>query len=166
MGAPHVPVSVGLALPFEYEHVQRYLQTVDDALRLRKSAERRDVYILERRCRRRPAVNTGMRDVSDMHIQARDGYIHVASVHPNFLNKPWNLVRALTEEGADLFATGAHQLADEEEYEDRWQRETRQRRRKGLFRDIAKEGFDILSRLGNRDGTERTRISNPGLGRP
>lgn len=162
MATPHVPVSADLALPAEYAHVQGYLDRVDPDLRLRKSAERPQVYILERRCRRRPAANTGMRDKSDMHVQARDGYIHVASVHPNFLNKPWNMVRALLEEGVDLFATSAQQVEDEEQYEKAWQKETRRRRRLGLYRDIARDAFPILDRHGNRDGTERMRVSAPG----
>lgn len=162
MASPHVPVPVELALPSRYAHVQGYLDRHDPDLRLRKSAERPHLYVLERRCRRRPAVNLGMRDRSDMHVQARDGYIHVATVHPAFLEKPWNIIRALTEEGADLFAKGAHEVADEEAYEARWQKETRRRRRLGLFRDIAREAFDTLNRIGNSDGTERTRVSSPG----
>lgn len=158
MAGPHVPLPEGLALEPEFAHVPGYLAQVDPELRLRKSAERPGIYILERRCRRRPATNTGMRDRSDMHVQARDGYIHVASVHPNWLNKPWNIVRALRDEGADLFARGAHAIADEEQYEAEWARQTRRRRRLGLYRDIAADGYDTLARMGNRDGTERTRV--------
>lgn len=163
MASPHVALSSALRLPPSYAHVQGYLDGVDPDLRLRRSAERPHLYVLERRCRRRPAVNTGMRDSSDIHVQARDGYIHVATVHPNWLNKPWNIVRALTEEGTDLWAKGgAGRVASEMEYEEAWLKETRRRRRLGLFRDIAADGFHVLNRLGNRDGTERTRISNAG----
>jgi hypothetical protein len=158
MGAPHVPLSRDLRLDAADRHVQGYLDQVDPLLRLRKSAERPGLYILERRCRRRPAANTGMRDRSDMHVQARDGYIHVATVHPSFLTKPWNIVRTLVTEGADLFVTSASKIADEEAYEAAWAKETRRRRRLGLYRDIAKDAFDTLNRLGNRDGTDRTRI--------
>lgn len=163
MASPHVPVARALRLPAAYAHVAGYLAQHDPDLRLRKSAERPHLYVLERRCRRRPATNTGMRDRSDMHVQARDGYIHVSTVHPSFLDKPWNIVRALQEEGADLFASGgALKVADELKYEEDWARETRRRRRRGLYRDMAREAFDVQDRIGNRDGTERVRIAAPG----
>lgn len=161
MSSPHVPVSWHLRLPPQFEDVPGYLRLIDPDLRMRRSAERPDIFILERRCRRAPAVNVGMRDMSDMHVQARDGYIHVASVHPNWLTKPWNILRTLKEEGADLWATGGSQkYASEQEYEEQWQRETRKRRRLGLYRDIAKDGYDTLNRLNM--GGERSRISNAG----
>lgn len=163
MSSAHVPVSPALRLPTSYAHVAGYLARMDPDLRLRRSAERPDVYVLERRCRRRPVVNTGMRDRSDMHVQARDGYVHVATVHPNWLNKPWNIVRALQEEGVDLWARGgADAVSSELEYEEAWAKETRRRRRLGLFRDIAADAYSVLDRLGNGDGTDRTRISNAG----
>jgi len=161
MATPHVPVSPDLALPRAYAHVPGYLALVDADLRIRRSAERPSVFILERRCRRRPAANLAMQDRSDMHVQARDGYIHVATVHANYLNKPWNIVRALKEEGADLFVTSAQQVDDEDQYEKAWAKETRRRRRLGLYRDIARDAFPILDRLGNRDGTDRLRVSAP-----
>jgi len=160
MATPHVPVSPELALPWEYAHVQGYLDRHDPDLRLRRSAERPGLYILERRLRRRPAGNLGMQDLSDMHVQKRDGYIHVATTHPSFLDKPWNIIRALQEEGADLFAKTADEVEDEEQYEKRWHQETRRRRRLGLYRDIASEGYDLLSRINS--GGERPRISAPG----
>ncbi|MGE0590911.1 MAG: hypothetical protein AB7G23_03025 [Vicinamibacterales bacterium] len=163
MSTPHVPVSPALRLPASFAQVPGYLARMDPDLRLRRSAERPDLYVLERRCRRRPVVNTGMRDVSDMHVQARDGYIHVATVHPNWLTKPWNIIRALREEGTDLWARGgAARVADELDYEEQWARETRRRRRLGLFRDIAADAYPVLDRMGNRDGTDRTRINNAG----
>ena len=160
MASPHVPVARDLALPSEYRHVQGYLDQHDPDLRLRRSVERPFYFVLERRCRRRPAVNTGMRDRSDLHVQARDGYIHVSTVHPNFLNKPWNIIRALREEGADMWAESAQKFADEQAYEEAFMKESRRRRRLGLYRDMAKDAFDVLNRTGNRDGSERTRIQN------
>jgi len=158
----HIPVPAHLRLPAEFEDVPGYLALIDPDLRIRRSAEAMNLYVLERRCRRAPAVNTGMRDVSDMHIQARDGYIHVASVHPAWLRKPWNIVRALKQEGVDLWVEGgAQQVANEAEYEERWTKETRRRRRLGLYRDIAVDGFNTLNRL--NIGGERSRINNPGL---
>lgn len=158
----HIPLPPTLRLEPAFRHVQEFLNRHDPGLRLRKSAERAGVYILERRCRRRPATNAGMFDTSDMHVQARDGYIHVASVHWQWLTRPWNIVRALKDEGADLWARGGRRLHDELTYEEDWVKETRHRRRFGLLRDIAVDAFDPLSRMGNKDGTERTRISAPG----
>lgn len=158
----HVPVSVALRLPDSYMLAQSYLAAYDPELRLRRSAERSHLYVIERRVRRRPAVNTGMRDWSDMHVQARDGYIHVATVHPSYLAHPDRIIVALREQGTDLWAEGgAGRVTDELEYEEAWAKETRRRRRLDLFRGLALEHYDILSRMGNRDGTDRTRISVP-----
>jgi hypothetical protein len=135
---------------------------VDPDLRIRRSAEAENVFVLERRCRRAPVVNTSMRDVSDMHVQARDGYIHVASLHPAWLRKPWNIVRALREEGADLWAEGgAQKFIDEIEYEEAWAEETRKRRRGGLYREIAADAHGPMQRM--NIGGSRTRISNSGV---
>lgn len=162
MSSRHVPVPRHLRLEPPYEAVHGYLRLIDPDLRIRKSAERAGLYVLERRCRRAPAVNVGMRDLSDMHVQARDGYIHVATTNAAWLLKPWNMVRALKEEGVDLWAVGGAQTcASELEYEEQWAKVTRRRRRRGLYRDIASEGYDILSRL-NIHG-ERSRISNVGV---
>jgi hypothetical protein len=153
-----------LALPRAYRHVNDYLQAHDPDLRLRASVERPGWYVLERRCRRQSAVNTCMAERTDIHVQARDGYIHVAIVHPEYLNKPWNMVRQLRDEGVDLWAQTADQVADELEYEERLVRESRRRRRQEDGRAMYREIFDILGRLGNPVGrNERTRFSNPGL---
>lgn len=162
MSTPHVPIPAHLRLPPEFEDVPGYLQLVDADLRIRRSAEAYNLFVLERRCRRAPATNTGMRDTSDMHIQARDGYIHVSSVNPAWLTKPWNIVRALKEEGADLWAQGgAAKFCDEQEYEEAWTEETRKRRRLGLYRDIATDAFPIMQRL--NIGGSRMRFNNPGM---
>lgn len=162
MSTPHVPVPAHLRLPPEFEDVIGYLRLVDPDLRIRRSAEAANLFVLERRCRRAPATNTGMRDTSDMHIQARDGYIHVSSVHPNWLTKPWNIVRALKEDGVDLWAQGgATRVANEMEYEERWAEETRKRRRLGLYRDIATDALPAFQRM--NIGGSRLRITNPGV---
>ena len=161
MSTPHVPVPRHLALGARHRWVLDYLVQFDADLRLRKSAERPDLYVLERRLRNRPAANVGMRDQSDMHIQARDGYIHVATVHPSYLERPWRMVQQLKESGADLWDQGgAGRIADECEYEEEWQRITRKRRRLRLFRDIALEGYDILNHINS--GGERSRLAAPG----
>lgn len=155
-------LSSSLALPRRWRHVQDYLAAHDPDLRIRASVERVGWFVLERRCRRRPAANTAMRDASDIHVQARDGFIHVAIVHPEWLNKPWNIVQRLRDDGVDLWAKGHQVVADELEYEERFLRETRKRRRREEGRDYYREMFDVLSRLGNKDGTEQSRFSNPG----
>jgi len=158
----HARVRPHLRLEPEFRHVEAILQTFDPDLRLRKSAERAGFYCLERKCRRRPAVNAGLGDHTDLHVQARDGYVHVSLVHWQWLTRPENIINALKNEGEDLFAKGGHQVADEAEYEEAWTKETRRRRRYGLLRDIAVDAFDPLSRLGNGDGTEVTRFKNVG----
>lgn len=151
-------------LPEEFWHVQAYLHEHDPDLRLRRSAERPDWFVLERRCRRAPAVNTGMRAYTDIHVQARDGYIHISLVHREYLMHPWNIVIGLREEGFDTWAyRDANALVDELEYEEAFVKESRRRRRREEDRDYYREQFDILSRLGNGDGTEVTRFNNPGL---
>lgn len=157
----HVPVPEALRIPAAYESVLSLLRLHDPALRLRRSAEHPHLFVLERRCARASASNAGLRDLSDLHIQRRDGYIHVATTRLIWLTKPWNLIRALKQEGADLWAEGgAQKYAQEEEYEEQWMRESRRRRRMGLYRDIASEGFDLLNRM---PGSDRSRINNPGL---
>jgi hypothetical protein len=134
---------------------------IDPALRVRRSVEWRGYYVIERRCRRAPAVNTGMGDGSDMHVQARDGYIHVATAHANWIRHYPNIMRELKHAGGDLWAAGgSERFANEVEYEEAWAKETRKRRRLGLYRAIAGEGFDILNRMNS--GGERSRISNAG----
>lgn len=158
-----------LALPEELAHVQAYLHEHDPDLRLRRSVERPDWFVLERRCRRAPAINTAMQVRSDMHVQARDGYIHVSLAHPEWLRHPWNIVIHLREQGVDLWAAGgADQVADEIDYEEAWARETRKRRRREDSRAYYREAYDVLSRLGNLTGRDRvrsevTRFNNPGM---
>lgn len=163
----HVPLPPELALPPAYAGAQAFLERHDPMLRLRRSTETSRFYVLERRCRRQTINHLGSRDLSDMHVQARDGYIHVSLVNPQLVLRPWVIVERLKTEGVDLFAQSASQVADDEDYEERWRRETRKRRRMGLYRDIAKESYDILARLG--DGAarlNRTRFNNPGMPAP
>lgn len=159
----HGPLDRRLRVPRRWAGVQRLLSAADPGLRLRRSVERPDLWVLERKVRRAPAINTAMTIRSDMHLQARDGYLHVSTVHPNWFIRPGNIIRALKEEGVDLWEQGgARRVVDEIEYEERWAKETRRRRRRQRFAEIARDHFDLLNRLGNKDGTERTRISVPG----
>lgn len=161
---PHVPLPRLLRLPLRYRHVPDYLAQFDPDLRLRRSVEKPALFVLERRIRNRPWANTGMLNLSDMHVQARDGYIHISTVHPQWLERPWNIIRELREVGADLWDTGgAGRIADEDEYEEQWGRISRKRRRLQMFREMALDSFDTLNRIGNADGTDRTRMSVPAL---
>lgn len=165
----HRPVPTALQIPRRFAFTQRYLAAFDRDLRLRRSAEASEFYVLERRKRRAPVRYLGLRDLTDQHIQARDGYDHVALVHPNWLPKPHLLVRALVSEGWDMWnertgrKTGAQAVADQTESDEEWQRENRRRRRKQMFHAVALDSYDVLNRMGNPDGTERTRITNVGL---
>jgi hypothetical protein len=161
MASPHVPVARALALPWRDRHVEGYLARQDPDLRIRRSAEDPRYYVLERRCRRRPPVHAGRRDESDLHIQARDGYVHVARVHPSYLTRPWRLVRALREMGEDLWVQGAARFATEEDYQVAWARESARRRRREEFRALAREAYDLAQRHG--DGVTRPRVSNAGV---
>lgn len=164
MCSDDVQLDDALRLPEDLAHVQDYLHTYDPDLRLRASVEWPGFFVLERRCRRAPAVNTGMQVLSDMHVQARDGYIHVSLVHVEWCYHPWNIVIALKEQGVDLWAEGgAAHVNDELDYEEAWSRETRRRRRHDDSVAHYREMFDILSRLGNFDKTEVTRFNNVGL---
>lgn len=166
MASPHVPVARALRLPRAFAHVAGYLAIVDADLRIRRSVEKRGMYVIERRCRRRSAIHTGLRDGSDIHVQRRDGYIHVATVHPSYLLRPWNIVRELLTQGEDVWMRGgANRVEDELEYEEGWRRETNKRRRRERFRSAAREMWHLLNRHGNGDGTEVTRFNNPGLPR-
>jgi hypothetical protein len=150
-------------MPTCFAHVEPFLQRHDADLRIRRSLTHPGHFVLERRCRRQPAVNTGMRLRSDHHLQARDGYIHVSTVHSSWLERPWRIVEALKEEGADLWATpgGLQRIEDEEAYERQWAAETRRRKRLQKFRDIFREGREVMRRLGAFG--ERDRISNAGM---
>jgi hypothetical protein len=134
-------------MPPRFRYVNDYLVQFDADLRIRRSAEKPFYFVLERRIRNKPAANLGMRDLSDMHVQARDGYIHISTVHPQWLERPWNIVRELKDEGADLWDQGGYgRVVNEVEYEEQWQRVTRKRRRRQLFREIALDGYDLLER--------------------
>ena len=160
----HTRIPAKLQLPRRFEFAQRYLASYDRDLRLRRSAEAPEFYVLERRKRRAPVHYVGLKDLTDQHIQARDGYDHVCLVHPNWLTKPHLMVRALVTEGWDIWREqGSQAVADQAEDEEAWARENRIRRRKQMFHAVALESYDILDRMGNPDGTERTRINNVGL---
>jgi hypothetical protein len=159
----HVPPPKALRLPKGLELAQRYVSAFDP--RPPAAAQRGKSVRLRPRAALSPSAGGEHRHarLSDVHIQARDGYIHVASVHPNVVRRPWAIVAELMENGRDTWAVGgADKLFDELEYEKALMKESRRRRRLALFTDIAKDHYDLLDRHGNPDGTERTRVSNAG----
>ena len=170
--AGHTRIPKGLELPSRFQFTQRYLTAFDRDLRLRRSAESPHFYVLERRKRRAPVRYVGLRNLTDQHIQARDGYDHVGLVHPNWLPKPDRLVYALVNEGWDIWnqqtatSSGANAVADQMEQEEDWAQENRARRRKQMFHRVALDSFDVLNRMGNPDGTERARMNNVGIPAP
>lgn len=158
----HVDLPEELALPWDLAYVQDYLRVVDPDLRIRVSVERSDLFILERRVRRRPMTNLGMKDGSDFHVQMRDGYVHISTVDPSWLHRPWRMVEVLKDIGMDVWDWGGFQKVDNElRYEEQLQKLTRRQRRMSLFRGIAADAHDVLTRL--NIGGRRTRFNNPGL---
>jgi hypothetical protein len=155
----HVPVERELRVPPCYAHVEGFLQRHDADLRLRRSLTHPTCFVLERRCRRRPAANVGIQPVLDHHVQVRDGYIHVSTVHASWLERPWRIVEALTHEGRDLWAVagGLARLDSEERYEERWAKETKRRKRREMFKEIFREGRATLQRMAG------SRISHAGM---
>lgn len=158
----HVPVDPALRLEPGFRYVEDYLRVADPQLRLRKSSDRPGFYVLERRCRRSKPIHT-TRQMTDRYIQARDGYVHVSTVHRRYLDYPLQIVAALQEDGGDLHRAGGYQRFDDElRRADEEARTRRRQKRHEMFRDIAAESFDIQDRIGGVGGTERMRISNPG----
>lgn len=159
----HVRVDPALALPGCFRYVNDYLWGVDPQLRLRRSVDNPQVYVLERQVQRSRPIQTSQR-MTDRAIQARDGYIHVTTVHPLYLEHPARIVAALRSDHNDLWAEGgAKRWCDEAEAEEAAAKQRRRAARKDNFRAIAAEGFDILDRTGGVGGTERTRMNNPGV---
>lgn len=155
----HVELPRELRLPREFAYVQDYLASVDPDLRLRRSAEFPDRYVLERRTRRRPFTNLGAGDGRDFHVSMRDGYIEISQVDPSWLWRPWRMVEVLKTVGADLWEYGGHErFANELEYEEAAVAFTKRMRARSLFRHIGLESYDILKRL------QGQRFNNPGLG--
>jgi len=165
MASPHVPLPRALRVPALYGYAPGYLELHDPDLRLRKSIDRPGTFVLERRVRRAPAIRIGLPNGSDIHVQARDGYLHVGRVHVSWLLRPWNIIRALKQQGGDLWAEGgAKKFDDADQYEQAWLKENRRRHTRENFRALAREMFDDMDRQGSPEGrTERTRISNVGL---
>lgn len=162
----HVAVEPTYALPTHLRFVEDYLRLRDPWLRLRRSASTPGFFVLERRCRRTRPAHTSRRVMTDTQVQARDGYAHVSTVHPWFLDRPRRIVEKLMEEGHDLHEVPARDLAKQLDEEDRYARITRHQRRLDNFRAKAAESFDVLDRTGNTVGAERYRISNVGLPAP
>jgi hypothetical protein len=163
----HVPLDPVMALPPWYRYVQDYLWRYDPALRMRRSVDHAGQYVLERRVTRSRPIHTDRHDLSDRQIQARDGYVEVSVVHPWYLDRPTRMLAKLLGEGADLWREGgAARVAAQMEATEAQARADRRWTRRQMLRDRAKEGFDLLDRLGGIGGTERMRINNAGLPPP
>lgn len=159
---PHILPPAILALPANYAYVEGILRNYDPALRLRKSIDQPHMYVLERRLSRSVTAGTSRRDGSDLQLQASEGYIHVGLVHPSYLAHPDRILQQL--KASDSWAAGGANAMAAAYEADEWYRDEEQRRkRKEWFRDIAKESFDILDRVGGIGGTERMRFNNPGI---
>jgi hypothetical protein len=162
----HVAVEATYALPSHRRYVEDYLRAVDPALRFRRSATKQGFYVLERRCRRSKPAHTSARTMTDAQIQARDGYVHVATVHPWFLDRPQRIIDKLHEDGADMHKVSAKSLQQELIDDEQDAKNARRRKRLDDFRSRSAATFDVLDRLGNKQGFERTRMNNVGLPAP
>jgi hypothetical protein len=154
----HVPVEAALALPGCYCYVEDYLRGVDALLRLRRSANHRGFFVLERRVRRSRPPETARRDLSDQHVQARDGYVHVTTVHPWYLDRPQRIVDKLREDDGDWHAPGnsAAQWWARQEAQASAEKAQRSEARYREFRDFYRDSLDAVAR------TDGTRIQHPG----
>jgi hypothetical protein len=158
----HVPVEPSLRLDPGFAYVEDYLRVADPLLRLRKSASSPGFFILERRCQRSKPVHTSRRDLNDGQVSARDGYMHVATVHRYFLDRPARIIESLHEQGADLHKPGGYRKLDRDlRQADEDARTERRMKRRQMFEDIAADSHDAQARLGTLDGF-RTRINNAG----
>lgn len=160
----HVPVDRALQVEPGFRYVDDYLHAADPELRLRKSVDHPGFYVLERRCRRTRPIQTTRRDLTDRHIQARDGYVHVSTVHRRYLDYPLQIVAALHEDGVDLHRAGGYARVDADlRRQDDEARQRRREKRRAHFEDIAADAFRIQDRVGGEGGTERVRLNNAGI---
>lgn len=157
----HVPIEPALRLDAGFAYVEDYLRVADPLLRLRKSASQPGFFVLERQCKRGRPIHTTRRDLSDGQIAARDGYMHVSTVHRYYLDRPARIVALLHEQGADLHQPGGYVKVDNDlRRADSDARAYRRQKRREKFTEIAADAFDIQARLGLNGG--KTRMNNAG----
>lgn len=163
MSSPHVPVDPALALDAGFRYVEDYLRVVDPELRLRKSINEPGFFVLERRCSRSRPVQVTRGALNDGQVAARDGYVHVTTVHRVYLDAPQLIVTALKEDGFDLYAEGGAAGAFQKFLTAKAEaKAVRRLKRDQDRRAFFREAFDLLNRTGGEGGTERTRISAAG----
>jgi hypothetical protein len=142
----------------------------DPALRLRRSVDHAGFFVLERLTTNTKPVDTSASGLTDVKMATRDGYLHVAHVHPFFVHHPDKLLERLLENDNDLWRQGTGHIGSAA---DRYVRELateqdeakahRKRHRRQESEGFYAESFDVLDRLGDRHShAERTRINNAG----
>jgi hypothetical protein len=160
-------MDVHLALPVEYAGTAQILHDYDPRLRLRKSVDHTDLYVLEiqslKGCPVDPRELTG----HDRHVAAAENYLHICYVHPSFLHHPARILEELRAHdlwhqvgrGPEAAARYEQQLVDDELA----RRQQRRKTRRDWLHHTARDAFDILNRTGGVGGTEVSRWNNPGF---
>jgi hypothetical protein len=168
--ADHVKPPAEWALPDQFVKTERVLQAYDSALRLRRSIDHAGFFVLERLTANTKPVDTTAAGLTDLKMATRDGYLHVAHVHPFFVHHPDTLLERLLSNDNDLWTQGTGHIGSAA---DRYVRElateqddaraNRKRHRRQEMEGFYAESFDVLDRLGDtRSHAERTRLNNAG----
>jgi hypothetical protein len=166
----HVKPPAEWALPDEFAASERVLRAYDPALRLRRSVDHAGFFVLERLTTHTKPVDTSAAGLTDLKMATRDGYLHVAHVHPFFVHHPDKLLERLLSNDNDLWTQGTGHIGSAA---DRYIRElateqddarvNRRRHRRQESEGFYAESFDVLDRLGDRHShAERTRLNNAG----
>lgn len=168
--ADHVKPPAEWALPDQFAKTERVLQAYDPALRLRRSIDHAGYFVLERLTANTKPVDTSARGLTDLKMATRDGYLHVAHVHPFFVHHPDKFLERLLSNDNDLWKQGtghigsaADRYIGELRTEQDDARANRRRHRRQEWEAFYAEGYDTLDRLGDKHShAERTRINNAG----
>jgi hypothetical protein len=172
--ADHVKPPAEWALPDQFVKTERVLQAYDAALRLRRSIDHAGYFVLERLTINTKPVDTSAAGLTDLKMSTRDGYQHVAHVHPFFVHHPDKLLDRLLDNDNDLWKLGtghvgsaADRYVSELRTEQDDARANRRRHRRQEWEGFYAEGFDTLDRIGDtKSHAERTRINNAGGAEP
>jgi hypothetical protein len=168
--ADHVKPPAEWALPDQFAATEKVLRAYDSALRLRRSIDHAGFFVLERLTMNTKPVDTSIAGLTDLKMTTRDGYLHVATVHPFFVHHPDQMLERLLANGNDMWKSGTGHVGSAA---DRYIRDlateqdnakaARKEKRISEFGDYYAESFDVLDRLGDRTShAERTRINNAG----
>jgi hypothetical protein len=172
--ADHVKPPTEWALPDRFAATERVLRAYDPALRLRRSIDHAGFFVLERLTANTKPVDTSAAGLTDTKMTSRDGYLHVAHVHPFFVHHPDKLLERLLANGNDMWKSGtghlgsaADQYIREMKTEQDEAKANRRRHRLQEFEGFYAESYDVLDRLGDsKSHAERTRINNAGAPEP